>query len=100
MATSPAGSTSARKSEVMSDLEVRLPVPPAQSTADVVDQVLANVRGGQPDPAARPDALAAKTPSTPSAFSAMEARKPPGPQVKSAPPLKGAAAATPPKGPS
>jgi hypothetical protein len=85
----------------MSDLEVRSPAPPAKSAADVVDQVLAQAREGEG--ATKPDALAAKTPSNTNAnaFSAIEARKPPGPQAKPPPPpLKGPAAATPPKGPT
>jgi hypothetical protein len=101
----------------MSDLEVRSPVPPAKSTADVVDQVLAGAREDR-EPAARrdaqkadaqktdaqkTDALAAKTgpAANPNAFSEMAVRTPPGPHAKPAPaPLKGPAAATPPKGPS
>lgn len=99
MATSPAGQASAPHSDVMSGLEVRTPAPPATSTADVVDKVLASVREGQPvaKPAAKPEALK----PAPNAFSEMEVRKPPGPQAKPPPaPLKGPAALTPPKGPT
>jgi len=104
MATSPTGSASAQKSDVMSGLEVRSPNP-AKSTAGLVDHVLARVRDGEPDPAAKPASPAADAPAAkavnPASFAAIEARKPPGPQAKPAPaPLKGPAAATPPKGPT
>jgi hypothetical protein len=102
MATPPPGSASAQQSDVMSGLEVRSPIQPSKSAADLVDQVRARTQDGQPDPAAKPDALAAKAPPpNPNAFAEIEARKPPGPQAKPAPaPLKGPDAATPPKGPS
>jgi hypothetical protein len=101
MATSPPGSASAPKGDVMSGLEVRSPNP-TKSTADLVDKVLARVREGEPDPAVKPAAAEASAAKPkPAGFSAIEARKPPGPQAKPEPaPLKGPAAATPPRGPT
>jgi hypothetical protein len=109
MTTSPPGSASAQKSDVMSDLEVRSPVPPTRSTTVLVEQVLARVRSGQPQArdaksAAPAAALAPRPPqagSTPNNLPDIEVRKPPGPQAKPAPaPLKGPAASTPPRGPA
>ena len=69
MATSPPGSASAPKSDVMRDLEVRSPVPPTKSTSDLVEQVLAHVRSAQPDDPSQapapPPLLFANTPIRP-----------------------------------
>ena len=105
MTTSPPGSASAQKSDVMSDLEVRSPVPPTRSTTVLVEQVLARVRSGEPqDQAAKSAAASLRSPqagSTPNNLPDIEVRKPPGPQAKPAPaPLKGPAASTPPHGPA
>lgn len=108
MATSPSGSASAQKSAEFSALEVRSPVPPTRSTANLVERVLANVRSGQPDepsPVAA-DAPAPKDAPAPRASAAntpanleLTVRTPPGPTAKPPPgPLKGPAAAVPPRG--
>ena len=100
MATSPPGSASAPKGDVMQNLEVRSPNPSA-GTPDLMAQVLARARsnpgGGPPKPQAptlRPAAASAKSEALPE----IEARKPPGPHAKpaAAPPLKGPAPAKPP----
>ena len=111
MTTSPNGSASAQKSDVMSGLEVRTPVAPTRSTTVLVEQVLARVRGEAPEershapaaPAAAPPPAPrpTQTSANPNALPEIEARKPPGPQAKPTPaPLKGPAAATPPHGPT
>ena len=109
MTTSPPGSTSAQKSDVMSDLEVRSPVPPTRSTTVLVEEVLARVRSGEPKeqdaksaaPVAAPSPRPPQAGSTPNNLPDIEVRKPPGPQAKPAPaPLKGPAASTPPHGPA
>lgn len=108
MATSPSGSASAPKNDVMQDLEVRSPTPAAGSGPDLMAKVLAHARSTQaapapgattqsvkPAPMVRPPAAAPKADALPE----IEARKPPGPQARpaaAAPPLKGPGPAKPP----
>lgn len=104
MATSPAGSASAPKSDVMQDLEVRSPTPSAGNAPDLMAQVLAHARSGKAGPGDQPkrDALAPRpAPAQPKTdvLPEIEARTPPGPQAKApaaAPPLKGPGPARPP----
>ena len=95
MATSPAGSASAPKGDVMQDLEVRSPTPSA-GTPDLMAKVLASAKASQARPGqpSKPQILAPRAPAPPKAEALLEieARKPPGPQANkpaAPPPLKG-----------
>ncbi len=101
MVTSPAGSASAPKGDVMQDLEVRSPTPSA-GTPDLMAKVLASAKAGPAGPGQpSPPQILAPRPAPPKAEALLEieARKPPGPQAKkpvTAPPLKGPGPAKPP----
>jgi hypothetical protein len=88
----------------MSSLEVRSPVPPTRSTSDLVQQVLAHVRSGNPEDIPEPtsglqsEALKARAAAAPPSLADLAARTPPGPTARPAPaPLKGPPAAQPPR---